>query len=135
MTDPIADMLTRIRNSSAARKLEVFLPMSKIKYEIGKILEKENWIQKCEIIEPGVEKDNKFREIKITLKYKKSGKSAISLLKRISKPGLRIYAKRNELPIVLNGLGMAIISTPNGLMTVREARKNNAGGEVLCEIY
>ena len=135
MTDPIADMLTRIRNSSYARKLEVVLPMSKIKYEIGKILEKENWIQKCEVIEPGAEVESKFREIKITLKYKKSGKPAMASLKRISKPGLRIYAKRNELPVVLNGLGMSIISTPNGLMTGRQARKNNAGGEVICEIY
>jgi len=137
MTDPIADMLTRIRNSASAGKLEVVLPMSKIKYEIGKILEKRNWIQKCEILEPEADESNgsRFKEIKVTLKYKKSGKPAISSIKRISKPGLRVYAKRDELPVVLNGFGMSIISTPNGLMTGREARKNNTGGEVICEIY
>ncbi len=142
MTDPIADMLTRIRNSFAARKTEVVLPMSKIKYEIGKILERENWIQKCEVVEPEAgdvldEKNKKsnFKEIKIILKYKKSGKAVVSSIKRISKPGLRIYVKKDEVPVVLNGLGTAIISTPQGLMTTKEARKEKVGGEIICEIY
>lgn len=137
MTDPIADMLTRIRNSSATKKTEIVLPMSKIKYEIGKILEKGNWIQKCETVKSDIENEGakNFPEMKIVLRYKKSGKPAIAFLKRISKPGLRIYAKKDELPVVLNGLGMAIISTPSGLMTAREAKKEKVGGEVICEIY
>jgi len=137
MTDPIADMLTRIRNSSMVRKSEIVLPMSKIKYEIGKILEKENWIQRCELVESEMEKENKkfSKQMRIILKYKKSGKPAIASLKRISKPGLRIYAKKDELPTVLNGLGMAIVSTPSGMMTVREAKRQKVGGEVICEIY
>lgn len=138
MTDPIGDMLTRIRNAAASGKSDLVMPMSKIKYEIAKILEKENWIQKCEILgEEGAKAKEKgiFKELKIVLKYKKSGRPAISSLKRISKPGLRVYASKDKMPVVLNGLGTAIISTSAGLMTAREARKNKNGGEVLCEIY
>lgn len=138
MTDPIGDMLTRIRNAAASGKSDLVMPMSKIKYEIAKILERENWIQKCEILgaDSAKAKENGiFKELKIVLKYKKSGRPAISSLKRISKPGLRVYASKDKMPVVLNGLGTAIISTSAGLMTAREARKNKNGGEVLCEIY
>jgi small subunit ribosomal protein S8 len=136
MTDPIADMLTRIRNASAAAKLDVVLPMSKIKLELAKILEKEAWVGKVSVEKFSGESDKtNFDELKIVLRYKKSGKPAIANLKRISKPGLRIYVDKNNLPKVLNNLGIAILSTSNGLMTNKEARKKGLGGEVLCEIY
>lgn len=147
MTDPIADMLTRIRNAAATGKKDVVLPMSKMKHEVAKILEKENWIQKVEILDPSdsllLEKEGKkdakkvgsYKRLRIVLKYKKSGKPAISHLQKVSKPGLKIYVKKTELPRVLNGLGIAIISTPRGLMTNREAKKQGIGGEVICEIY
>ena len=137
MTDPIADMLTRIRNSSAVNKHEIVLPMSKIKYEIAKILKEEGWINNIEILKTGQGKkaSTVFNELRIVLRYKKSGKSVITKIKRISKPGLRIYANKNNLPKVLNNLGIAIISTPNGLMTNKKARKKGLGGEVWCEIY
>ena len=137
MTDPIADMLSRIRNASAVKKYEVVLPMSKMKHEIAKILEKEGWIHKVEIIKPTMKKNKKaaFDELKIVLKYKKSGRPAISYLDRVSRPGLKIYVNKNNLPRVLNNFGMAIISTPQGLMTNKEARKKGIGGEVICEIY
>ena len=137
MTDPIADMLTRIRNAAAAKKSELVLPMSKIKYEIAKILKQEGWILDVSIQKKELQKNqtNAFDEIKLTLKYKKSGKSFITSIKRISKPGLRIYVKKDNLPRVLNNFGMAIISTPEGLMTNKGARKKGLGGEVICEIY
>lgn len=146
MTDPIADMLTRIRNGAAVGKKEVVLPMSKIKYEVAKILEAEKWIKAVEVIDPQnsdllekkkekAEKKDNFKKLKIVLKYKKSGKPAISHLKRISKPGLRWYVGKDELPVVLNDFGVAIISTPKGLMTNKTARKEGVGGEVLCELY
>jgi len=137
MTDPISDMLTRIRNASIVGKPEVLVPMSKIKYEIAKLLKKEGWVLDIETVKNNSRKNKtaQFDEIRIVLKYKKSGRSAITNLKRVSKPGLKIYAKKNNLPKVLNNLGMAIISTPSGLMTNKEARKKGLGGEVLCEIY
>jgi len=137
MTDPIADMLTRIRNASTINKSNVVLPMSKIKYEIAKILKKEGWIIDVEVIKNKSDKNKSFifNQLKIILKYKKSGRSAITNIKRISKPGLRIYVNKYNLPKVLNNLGIAIISTPNGLMTNKEARKKGVGGEVICEIY
>ncbi|MCK5211564.1 30S ribosomal protein S8 [Candidatus Parcubacteria bacterium] len=137
MTDPIADMLTRIRNASAVKKPEVVLPMSKIKFEIAKILKREGWILDTEVLAGSGKKNasSAFDELKLVLKYKKSGRPYISSVKRISRPGLRIYSKKDALPRVLNNLGMAIISTPNGLMTNKEARKNGLGGEILCEIY
>jgi len=136
MTDPIADMLTRIRNASAVKKLDVVLPMSKIKLEVAKILEKEGWVRDVSVEKFSGESDKtNFDELKIVLRYKKSGKPAIENLKRISKPGLRIYVDKDNLPKVLNNLGMAILSTSSGLMTNKEARKKGLGGEVLCEIY
>jgi small subunit ribosomal protein S8 len=134
MTDPIADMLTRIRNAAAAGKGDVVLPMSKIKYQIAKILEQEGWIQKCEEVTDGAT-NKAFKEIKLVLKYKKSGRPAITSIKRISKPGLRVYHGKDDFRKVLNGLGMAIVSTSQGMMTVKEAKKQKIGGEVICEIY
>jgi small subunit ribosomal protein S8 len=136
MLDPISDMLTRIRNASAVKKDEVVLPMSKIKYNIAKILEEDGWIKKVEVIKTeGVKnKTAAFDNLKIVLKYK-DGQPAISSIKRISKSGLRIYANKGELPKVLNNYGMAIISTSAGLMTNKEARKKKIGGEVICEVY
>ncbi|RLC38780.1 30S ribosomal protein S8 [Candidatus Falkowbacteria bacterium] len=137
MTDPIADMLTRIRNASAAGKQEVVLPMSKIKYEIAKIFKEKGLVLDVEVAKSKIKKNKSFTfdEIKILLKYKKSGRPAIANLKRISKPGLRIYADKDNLPKVLNNLGFAIISTSRGVMTNKEARKKKLGGEVICEIY
>lgn len=143
MTDPIADMLTRIRNASMVKKSEVVLPMSKLKFEIAKILEKGSWIKKAEIIKAGSDiqeniKKNKaaaFDQIKLTLKYDENGRPVISSLKRISKPGRRVYVDKDHLPRVLNNLGIAIISTSTGLMINKEAGKAKIGGEVLCEIY
>lgn len=137
MTDPISDMLTRIRNAVAVRKHEIIVPMSKIKYEIAKILKEEGWVYDVEILKNEIEKNKSgvFDELRVVLKYKKSGSPVISSLKRISKPGLRIYKGKDELPKVLNNLGIAIISTSTGLMTNKQARKKGLGGEVLCEIY
>jgi small subunit ribosomal protein S8 len=136
MIDPIADMLTRIRNASAVRKNEVVLPMSKIKLNIAKLLEREGWVGKVEVIKGEGKKNNSsvFDELKIELKYK-DNRPAISSLKRISKPGLKVYSSKDELSSVLNNLGIAIISTSHGLMTNKEARKKGVGGEVICEIY
>jgi small subunit ribosomal protein S8 len=125
MTDPIADMLTRMRNALKVGKTEVEVPISKLKFEIAKLLEKESWVNGVK------EKDG---NINIKFKYEK-GDSAINYLKRISKPGCRIYAKYTEMPIVLDGLGIAVVSTPKGIMTNNEARKVRVGGEILCEIY
>ena len=125
MTDPIADMLTRMRNALKVGKTEVEVPISKLKFEIAKLLEKESWVESVK------EKDG---NIKITFKYEK-GNPAISYLKRVSKPGCRIYAKYKEMPIVLDGLGIAVVSTPKGIMTNNEAKKSRVGGEILCEIY
>jgi len=138
MTDPIADMLTRIRNAAAAGISDFVLPASKMKIAIAKILEQEGWIQKFEVIGADTAKakaDGSFKELKIVLKYKKSGRPAINSIIRVSKPGLRVYVSRDKMPQVLNGLGTAIVSTSKGLMTAREAKKQKIGGEVICEIY
>ena len=130
MTDPVADMLTRIRNANTAGHAEVEIPASKIKKNIAEILLKEGYIKGFEIIE--TEPQN---IIKIQLKYGPDKKRVISGIKRISKPGLRVYARKDNIPKVLNGLGIAIISTSKGIMTDREARKNGVGGEVLAYIW
>lgn len=129
LTDPIADMLTRIRNAVRAKHTTVDVPYSKVKNEIANILLNEGFIADSEIVENGVNKN-----IRITLKYKDS-KSVIQGLKRISKPGLRIYAEKEELPRVLNGLGIAIISTSKGIVTDKVARQNGVGGEVMAYIW
>lgn len=133
MTDPIADMLTRIRNATAVKKPEVVLPYSKIKLAIAEILKKHHYVKDVQKISAG-SLDNKFDEIKIVLKY--AGKEpAISNLKKISKPGHRVYTTNDKLPVVLNNLGIAIISTSQGLMTNKEAKAKRLGGEIICEIY
>jgi len=128
MTDPISDMLTRIRNGLAVKKQEVVLPHSKAKFAIAKILEKEGYLAGVERTTVG-----KFPALKLQLKYD-SGQPAISKIKRVSKPGLRVYAKSTELPRVVSDFGIAIISTPNGMMTNKEARVRHLGGEVICEV-
>ena len=128
MTDPIADMLTRIRNANTAKHDTVDVPSSKMKLAIAKILLDEGYIKSYELVENG-----SFNDIHITLKYGASkNEKIISGLQRISKPGLRVYASKEELPKVLGGLGVAIISTNKGVMTDKEARKENVGGEVLA---
>jgi small subunit ribosomal protein S8 len=137
MTDPIADMLTRIRNASLVKKEEVVMPMSKLKYNLSKVLVREGWLDRAEVIKLEAKKNGSqvFDQLKLTLKYEKNGKPVISSIRRVSRPGLRIYAGKTELPKVLNNLGMAVISTPQGLLTNKEARKKGVGGEVICEIY
>ena len=131
MTDPIADMLTRIRNANTAKHDTVDVPASKIKTEIARILLDEGYIKAYEIVEDGV-----VKTIKITLKYgADKNQKVISGLKRISKPGLRIYAGKDQLPKVLGGLGIAILSTNKGVITDIEARKLQVGGEVLAFVW
>ena len=130
MTDPIADMLTRIRNANQMKHPTVSMPASRLKLEILNVLKNEGYISEYEKIE-----DGKQGIIKVTLKYATNKTRVIKGLKRISKPGLRVYAKANELPKVLNGLGVAIISTSNGIMTDREARLNKLGGEVIAFVW
>ena len=130
ITDPIADMLTRIRNASTSKFKTVDIPASNIKRSIAQILLDEGYIKAFEEIENETQ-----GIIRITLKYDEKGKKVIAGLKRISKPGLRVYASKDELPKVLNGLGIAIISTSQGLMTDREARQKGIGGEVLAYIW
>ena len=136
MTDPIADMFTRIRNASAVKKSEVSMPMSKLKYEIAKILEKEGWVKSAEVVAGGLNaRRSNFDELKISLKYQKNGRPHISVINRVSRPGLRVYVDKDNIPTVLNHFGMAIISTSKGLMTNKEARTQKIGGEVIGEIY
>ena len=131
MTDPIADMLTRIRNANTAKHDTVDVPSSKMKLAIAKILLDEGYIKSYELVENG-----KFNDIRITLKYgAPKNEKIISGLQRISKPGLRVYANKEELPKVLGGLGVAIISTNKGVITDKEARKLGVGGEVLCFVW
>ena len=131
MTDPIADMLTRIRNANTAKHDTVDVPSSKMKLAIAKILLDEGYIKSYELVENG-----KFNDIRITLKYGASkNEKIISGLQRISKPGLRVYANKEELPKVLGGLGVAIISTNKGVITDKEDRKLAVGGEVLCFVW
>ena len=130
VTDPIADMLTRIRNANQMRYKEVEVPASKTKIEIAKILKEEGFIADCKI------RNEKPQDMMVlTLKYGEKKERVITGLKRISKPGLRVYVKAEELPRVLNGLGIAVISTSKGIMTDKEARKNSLGGEVLAYIW
>ncbi|ALS26187.1 30S ribosomal protein S8 [Paenibacillus cisolokensis] len=130
MSDPIADMLTRIRNANVVRHEVVEMPASKVKKQIAEILKREGFIRDAEFID-----DNKQGIIRIFLKYGSNNERVITGLKRISKPGLRVYAKVNEIPRVLGGLGIAIISTSQGIMTDKEARQVKSGGEVLCYVW
>lgn len=130
MTDPIADMLTRIRNANQNKSAEVIIPASKIKLEILNVLKNEGYISEVEFVE-----DGKQGSIKVTLKYTEKKERVIKGIKRISKPGLRVYASVTDMPKVLNGLGIAVVSTSKGVMTDREARKEHLGGEVLAYVW
>lgn len=130
MTDPIADMLTRIRNANVVKHETVDVPASNIKKELSRILLEEGFIRGYDVIE-----DGKQGIIRIQLKYGQTGERVISGLKRISKPGMRVYAANQEIPKVLNGLGISIISTSKGILTDKQARKENVGGEVICYVW
>ena len=130
MTDPIADLLTRIRNANHMRHETVEIPASKLKSDILSVLKRQGYISNFSLDETG-----QFKKLVVTLKYTDSNERVIKGLKRISKPGLRVYAKVEELPRVLNGLGVALISTSNGVMSDREARLANVGGEVLAYVW
>ena len=126
VTDPIADMLTRIRNANAMKYKEVSMPVSKVKLEIAKILKNEGFVEDVKVED---------KTLTLNLKYTNKKERVITGLKRISKPGLRVYAKAEEMPRVLNGFGIAIVSTSKGIMTDKEARKNSLGGEVMAYIW
>ncbi|HBO85234.1 MAG: 30S ribosomal protein S8 [Deltaproteobacteria bacterium GWC2_42_11] len=129
-TDPIADMLTRIRNAAMARHENVDIPSSSIKAEILKILKEEGYIRDFEVI-----KDKKQGVIKVHLKYDSSKKGIMSSIRRVSKPGLRVYMKKDEIPSILSGLGTAVLSTSKGILTDKKARELGLGGELICTIY
>lgn len=129
MTDPIADMLTRIRNANQMRHETVTMPHSKLKVEVARLLEEEGFIK-------GYKVDGEIKKnIIVELKYGRSNERVITGIKRVSKPGLRVYTKSESLPRVLNGLGLAIISTPKGVMSEKQARKENVGGEVIAYVW
>ena len=130
MTDPIADMLTRVRNANTARHESVDVPASNIKKEIARILLEEGFIKGYDVIE-----DGKQGLIRLSLKYGKAGERVVTGIKRISKPGMRVYADRDSIPKVLNGIGISIISTSNGIVTDKQARVLGIGGEVICYVW
>lgn len=131
VTDPIADMLTRIRNANMARHATVEVPASRLKAEIARILKAEGYIEDCELYE-----DTKgFKAIKIKLRYDKEKRRMLTGLRRISKPGLRVYVGKTEIPRVLGGFGVAILSTPAGILTDKQARRKGIGGEVMCYVW
>jgi small subunit ribosomal protein S8 len=128
MSDPIADMLTRIRNAQMVEKVSVAMPSSKVKIAIAQVLKDEGYIDGF-----AVKADGAKAELNIALKYY-AGRPVIERLERVSKPGLRVYRGRNDIPVVMNGLGLAIVSTPQGVMTDRKARATGVGGEVICYV-
>ena len=130
MTDPIADMLTRIRNANVVKHETVDVPASNMKKELARILLEEGFIRGYDVIE-----DGKQGIIRIQLKYGQEGERVITGLKKISKPGMRVYAANHEMPKVLNGLGISVISTSKGILTDKQARKENVGGEVICYVW
>ncbi len=129
LTDPVSDFLTRIRNGIRARHQKVDIPASKLKLEIARILKEEGYISNFKATE-----ENGKKVLRVYLKYGPNNEAAISKLERVSKPGCRVYVKRNEIPRVLGGMGINILTTPQGVMTGREARKAGVGGEVICEV-
>lgn len=129
-TDPIADMLTRVRNAVAARHPKVDVPASKLKAEIARILKEEGYILNYKVAEEGVKKT-----IKIYLKYSDNNSPVISHIERVSRPGCRVYVGQSDIPRVLGGLGINILTTPRGVMTGRSAHKTGVGGEILCQIW
>jgi len=132
MTDPIADMITRIRNAVSARHKRVDVPASRFKAEIARILEKEGYIQGFKLVEP---QDAPQAVIRIALKYGPRGEAVITGLERVSRPGRRVYFSRDDVPAVMGGLGTNILTTSRGVMTGREAVKHGVGGEVLCNVW
>jgi len=130
LTDPVADFLARIRNGIRARQQKVDVPASKLKLELARILKEEGFISNFKATE---EEGRKI--LRVYLKYNNNNEAAISRLQRVSSPGCRVYVGRNEIPRVLGGMGINILTTPRGVMTGRDARKQGVGGEVLCEIY
>ncbi|HEX6972432.1 MAG TPA: 30S ribosomal protein S8 [Limnochordia bacterium] len=130
MTDPIADMLTRIRNATLARHDSVDIPASRMKREIARVFKEEGFIRDYKVID-----DGKQGIVRVYLKYTAQREKAITGIKRISKPGLRVYAKRDAIPRVLGGLGVAVLSTSHGVMSDRQARKEGVGGEVICYVW
>lgn len=130
MTDPIADLLTRVRNANSVRHEVVEVPSSKVKKEIANILLQEGYIKEINEYNDGV-----VPMLRLSLKYGTNKQRVITGIKRISKPGLRVYCKKDEVPKVLNGLGVAVVSTSRGMMVDREARKNGLGGEVICYVW
>ena len=134
MTDPIADMLSRIRNATLARKTRVDMPSSRLKVEIAKILESEGYIQGFKVLEPAAG-ERVQSELRVQLKYGPRGERVITGIERVSRPGRRVYFGRDDVPEVLAGLGTSILTTSRGVMTGREAVKAGVGGEVLCNIW
>lgn len=132
MTDPVADMLTRIRNANTAMHDDVSMPSSKLKESLATVLQSEGYIDTFEVNDNS---DRPGRTLKIKMKYSPTRARVISGLKRVSKPGLRVYTKSNEIPRVLGGLGVAVVSTSKGLMSDREARKRRMGGEIMLEVW
>lgn len=130
MTDTISDMLTRIRNAQSAKKPDVSMPFSKFKQNLAKVLQQEGWIRSVEAKEEGT-----LKQLVVTLKYDDAGLPMINGIKRVSKPGQRIYANRAEIPKVMGGMGTTIVSTSRGLMTDKIARKEKVGGEIVCQIW
>lgn len=130
ISDPIADMLTRIRNGIQARHTQVEMPSSKLKVAIAKILKDEGYVKDYEVT-----KDVPQAVLRVSLKYTADRQSVVSTLKRLSRPGLRRYTKRDSIPLVLGGMGLVIMSTPKGLMSGKEAFKRNLGGELICEVW
>jgi len=130
VTDPIADMLTRIRNALTVRKRYAFIPHSKVKLELTRVLKGEGFVEHYDVI-----KDQPHPMIRIRLKYTEDGEPVLSALQRISKPGRRVYTKRHEIPLVKSGMGVAVLSTSRGVMTGKQAHRLGLGGEVLCHVW
>ncbi len=130
MTDPVADFLTRVRNAIRAKQQKVDVPASKLKAEIARILKEEGYISNFKATE-----ENGQKLLRVYLKYSNANEAAISNLERVSKPGCRVYVGRTDIPRVLGGLGINILTTPRGVMTGRDARKQGVGGEILCQVW
>lgn len=130
MTDPIADMLTRIRNGSKARHEQVSMPWSRVKEDVGRVLCEQGYVRDVSV-SGAVAK----RTLTVRLRYSDAGESAITGIKRVSSPGMRVYSPSSKLAVVRSGLGVSIVSTPHGLLSDRDARKRNVGGEILCEVW
>jgi small subunit ribosomal protein S8 len=133
--DPISDMLTRIRNASMVGKPEVLMPYSKMKHQIALILQQAGYLGTVSKVEPEEPKKGAYTQLRVGLKYDQDRQSVIRQLRRVSKPGLRVYRGKDQLPVVLNNLGIAVISTSQGLMSSIDARKKGVGGEIICEVY